>query len=537
MHNSKIDGNKKIIMVLGMHRSGTSAIARGLQTLGVQLGTNLFSAGFDNPKGFWEDKDVLEINEQLLRQLGAAYDSLSLLPEYNVNDPEIKPLFSKAIRYFSDSITRNYDIFGIKDPRLCRLLPFWKEVFSYCSCDVSYVLAIRNPLSVSASLIERNNFETEKNYLLWLVHVISSVSGTINSKRVFVDFDKLISQPERELNRIAVSCDLQIIPEELEIYTKDFLDNNLRHTRYSETDLLKDVSVIPLVKEVYQTLLALSSEIQFDEEKLKIKIKNWEKELTFINPALILADNFFSQISSKNQIIHECNLRIIEMNEQLSGKVEIGVSNSGNTLQKQVDSDHYFKKSYNKKGRFCSFWHQIDEVYKQAPGNILEIGKGNGLVADFLQKAGFDVSTLDINPDMNPTFHGSVLEIPCPDRSFDLVMCFQTLEHLPYEDFIPALTQLHRVSRKCVILSLPDMKPVHRVHVEFPFFKFRFFYPHLFYRPADWKFDGQHYWNINNKDYPLKKICKDLEMINFKIINHFRVPENPGHHFFILIKK
>ena len=120
MHNSKIDGNKKIIMVLGMHRSGTSAIARGLQTLGVQLGTNLFSAGFDNPKGFWEDKDVLEINEQLLRQLGAAYDSLSLLPEYNVNDPEIKPLFSKAIRYFSDSITRNYDIFGIKDaPMVC----------------------------------------------------------------------------------------------------------------------------------------------------------------------------------------------------------------------------------------------------------------------------------------------------------------------------------------------------------------------------------------------------------------------------------
>jgi len=202
----------------------------------------------------------------------------------------------------------------------------------------------------------------------------------------------------------------------------------------------------------------------------------------------------------------------------------------------QVESGHYFQKGYNKKGRFCSYWHQIDEVYRLQPERILEIGIGNGFVAGFLRNAGFEISTMDIDTELKPTIIGSVINIPVPDNSFDVILCCQLLEHLPYENFIPALIEMRRVVKTGLIISLPDMKLVHRIHVETGIGKISFFYPKFLSRPIAWKFDGQHYWNINNAGYPLKRILSDIEEANLKLIRHYRVPENPGHHFFLLNK-
>lgn len=205
-------------------------------------------------------------------------------------------------------------------------------------------------------------------------------------------------------------------------------------------------------------------------------------------------------------------------------------------IMKQVNSDHYYEMTYNSKGRFCSYWHQIDEVIKLKPTSILEIGAGHRFVADFLQKAGIEVTTLDIDPDLKPTVVGSILDMPFPDNNFDVVMCCQVLEHLPYESFMPALKQIYRVSKNHVILSLPNMKPVYRFYVEIPKFQIGFFYPRPFSKKLNWEFNGEHYWNISNQGYPLSRIMSDLEAANFKIRRHYRVPENSFHHFFILSK-
>ncbi len=203
---------------------------------------------------------------------------------------------------------------------------------------------------------------------------------------------------------------------------------------------------------------------------------------------------------------------------------------------RQVESKHYFQKGYNKKGRFNSYWHQIDEIYKLQPEKILEIGIGNGFVSGYLRNAGFDITTMDIDPELKPTIIGSVINIPTPENSFDVILCCQLLEHLPYENFIPALVEMRRVVKTAAVISLPDMKKVHRVYIESSLGKLSFFYPKFFLRPIDWKFDGQHYWNINNRGYSIQKIMNDIKLTGFKIIKHYRVPENPGHHFFILNK-
>jgi hypothetical protein len=526
----------KLIVVAGMHRSGTSAIARGLQVLGIPLGQNLLSAQFDNPTGFWEDRDVVDINDTLLSNVGEQYDSLGPLPEIDVADESIRPLFLQAIQLIAERMAENNGIWGVKDPRLSRLLPFWKQVFRHCNVEVCYILAIRNPLSVIDSLAKRNGFEPEKSYMLWLVHVINSLSDTSNCNRIIVDYDKLMQQPERELKRMAMACHLSFNPEEFNLYKTAFLDVDLQHTLYSAQALNHGNRLPRLATDIYQTLLDLSVTNQMDEATLQQKTAFWEAQLESLNPALQLTDKLFRTIATLNEAVEYLQQKLLISLQPPTEIPEIEAPIPLVKYTKQVDSHHYLQFSYNKKGRFCSYWHQIEEVRKLNPENILEIGMGNGFVAWFLQNAGLEVTTMDIDPDLKPTIVGSVVDIPLPDDSFDLVMCCQLLEHLPYDNFVPALLQLHRVAKKHVVLSLPDMKPVHRVHIETPIGKARFFYPKLFSKPIDWKFDGQHHWNINNLGYPTTRIINDIMSTNFKIVSHFRVPENPGHHFFILNK-
>ncbi len=194
------ESGKRIVVVLGMHRSGTSAVARGLSVLGVELGNDLHPPGEDNPKGFWEDKNCLRINESLLQHLGSAYDRLGLFPEVleTLNSTSvIRSLRLEAVEILRAKFSQS-DRCGFKDPRVSRLLPFWKSVFEEAGGAPGYVIAVRNPISVARSLSKRNGIEPEKSYFLWLEHVVSAVTESIGSQRVMVDYDAFSWIPRKK---------------------------------------------------------------------------------------------------------------------------------------------------------------------------------------------------------------------------------------------------------------------------------------------------------------------------------------------------
>jgi len=104
-------------------------------------------------------------------------------------------------------------------------------------------------------------------------------------------------------------------------------------------------------------------------------------------------------------------------------------------MKLQVDPGHYFNKSYDTKERFISYWHQINEIMELNPKKVLEIGVGNGFVSKYLKERGVNVITLDIDERLKPDAVGSVLDIPFSESSFDVVTCYEVLEHLPYENY------------------------------------------------------------------------------------------------------
>ena len=200
--------------------------------------------------------------------------------------------------------------------------------------------------------------------------------------------------------------------------------------------------------------------------------------------------------------------------------------------------DHYFDKSYDEKEYFISYWHQIYEVINLNPKKVLEIGIGNGFVSDYLKKRAVDVTTLDIDKRLNPDLVGNILNLPFKDSSFCVVVCYEVLEHLPYENFLKILSEIFRVSKSYVILSLPDTERAYRFIVHIPRIgeiKKLITLPKS--RKPIHEFDGRHYWEIGKAGYPLARIINDIKEENFEVEKTYRVFEHPYHRFFILKKR
>jgi ubiquinone/menaquinone biosynthesis C-methylase UbiE len=212
-------------------------------------------------------------------------------------------------------------------------------------------------------------------------------------------------------------------------------------------------------------------------------------------------------------------------------------TNSKHVLQ--VPETHYRTRSYNTKGRFVSYWHQVDEILSRNPKKILEIGVGNGLVSSFLKSiADLKVTTLDIDPKLRPDKVGSVLAIPFRQGTFDLVACYEVLEHLPFDQFIPALTEMRRVTRQSVVISLPNCSRVYKYFIHVPKIgDFQFLIPRPEFKRPVHTFDGEHYWEISKQGYDVGTIRKAIDEAGFALVKEFRAFELPTHHFFVLSKR
>ena len=279
--------NSKLVVVLGMHRSGTSAITRGLEVLGVKLGDNLYPAAIDNPKGFWEDTDFLGINEELLAHLDYSVDRLGLIDWQMPSTDTVESLELKAEKLVSERCKKNA-LWGFKDPRTARLLPFWQAVFERVGCDVRYVIATRNPISIVESLYKRSGFEGGTTFYLWLEHLIPAISGTMNAKRVVVDYDQLLENPKLQLLRVAKALGVTA-PEPLALFAfeSEFLDVGLRHTYFTMQDLERYPSVPLQVVTAYDWLVKLANDsVLLDSAETKSVFEALSQELIFLSPTL-----------------------------------------------------------------------------------------------------------------------------------------------------------------------------------------------------------------------------------------------------------
>jgi hypothetical protein len=248
------------VLVVGMHRSGTSAVARGIAALGVYLGNDFLDAQPENPTGYWEDKGIVEIDERVLRALDLRWDDVAPIAPADFRRFRIRLLQGAAARYVKRTFV-SHPLWGFKDPRTIRLLPFWQAVLRKCAVGDAYVVAIRNPRSVAASLFRRQSMDAATAQRLWLAHMVPYLRLIRGRPMVVVDYDLLMREPRPQLERTARALELPA-PDAREIdrFAADFLDETLRHSVFDPDDAATATELGQLTQRAYRMLYDLATD-------------------------------------------------------------------------------------------------------------------------------------------------------------------------------------------------------------------------------------------------------------------------------------
>jgi hypothetical protein len=250
------------VLILGMHRSGTSVISRSMQALGVYLGNNFLEDQPDNPTGYWEDKGIYQLNERALSVCGLRWEDVRLIDDSKWSQPELEVLRTEAANYIRARFS-GHRLWGFKDPRTVRLLPFWQPIFQSLGVDVSYVIAIRNPRSVSISLFDRQQMGLVAARMLWLVYMVPYLPMLRGKPFVVTDYDLFMADPLGQLERVARALNLSLSEETLAAirdFATHFLNQDLRHSFFQPDDFDLEPNLSPLPREAYLWLRMLATD-------------------------------------------------------------------------------------------------------------------------------------------------------------------------------------------------------------------------------------------------------------------------------------
>ena len=204
-------------------------------------------------------------------------------------------------------------------------------------------------------------------------------------------------------------------------------------------------------------------------------------------------------------------------------------------MKPQVEASYYNFKDYVHKEQFLSYYNQLILIHKIKPKSILEIGVG-GKIIEKLIPINIQYTSCDISKDLYPGLVANIENLPFKKNTFDLVVCFEVLEHLPFEKFPSNLKEISRVSKKDVLISLPYANNKFSASIFLPLIhelNLTFLMP-KFYRKH--KFDGLHYWEIGKRNFSMNRI-KNVIKNEFKIVNSFTSLDNTYHTYFLLQKK
>ena len=252
---------RRCLLVLGMHRSGTSALTRVLNLLGADLPATLAPPADDNETGFWESLRFVDYHDHLLSEAGSVWGdwrALDLNRISMVRRNEIK-------RKIAELVEEEYGasrFFVLKDPRICRFLPIYAELLTERGIVPSYVISLRNPLAVAASLTARNGLTIGFACLVWLGHVLEAERATRRARRVFVAYERMLSDWRGLI--ADMGRHLQIVwpnlPELAAAKIEKFLSRGLQHHAPSGDELEVHPEVPRWVKDTYVALLQLQKD-------------------------------------------------------------------------------------------------------------------------------------------------------------------------------------------------------------------------------------------------------------------------------------
>lgn len=188
-------------LVLGMHRSGTSAVTQVLALCGAELPSNVMPGDENNAKGYFEPWKIAQFNNRRLRAGTSAWDDVFAFPYTPLDEAAETAWRREAVELFQSEYGRARHPL-LKDPRVTVLLPLWLPVLKSLSIDARCVIPVRHPLAVAGSLGRRDGFPVEKSVLLWCAYMLAAEAYTRELPRAFVSYDGLLADWRGEVAKV-----------------------------------------------------------------------------------------------------------------------------------------------------------------------------------------------------------------------------------------------------------------------------------------------------------------------------------------------
>jgi len=314
-----------------MHRSGTSALTGALQASGIALGGPLMASDQHNEKGYQELEAAVRIHEDFLGHFLLDGASLAVLPE-SWEKSGAAETARVAIRELFQQQFSGEKLWALKDPRLCRTLPLWRQALA--DDRLRAVLALRHPLEVANSLLTRNNFSINRTLLLWMQHVIEAEKSTRGMIRSKILYDELIDDVVAVVERVKVELEIewQLPDEERHRNLNAWIDPRLKHQHAPPASV--PASAFPPLVEIAVALYRVYEEpgILRNTEKLDQCYGEFMQMLSRHYGHLMQTEieRFEGQLAFQGADLAQRNEEIVRLRETLSWKITTPLRTLGN---------------------------------------------------------------------------------------------------------------------------------------------------------------------------------------------------------------
>ena len=206
---------RQIIVVLGIHRSGTSLCMNILNQLGVCISHDLLAGDLSNEGGYFESREILALNEGILQTIHASWHTIfsAALPENWHASPALTPWKDRLASLLRRQVESSAGVWAMKDPRLCPLLPFYEDVLEECGLEPAYVVCIRDPRAVALSLKRRDNIPQMLAELLWIDYTMSAIRIGSRRRQVVIHYEQWFDGGARQVRTLLDTLRLRTIAE------------------------------------------------------------------------------------------------------------------------------------------------------------------------------------------------------------------------------------------------------------------------------------------------------------------------------------
>lgn len=254
MQQGSSDSARPIVVVLGMHRAGTSLTANLLGLLGVHLGENLIPGREENPLGFFEHAGLVEQvkqAEEILDRRPFRPAGLLPFPPGWAEREALAPIRERLREILAAELEKAGEgaVFGFKDPRTCRFLPLWQQVFDALNLAPRYVLTLRDPAAVMRSNIARTKLTPGEAQLIWAWHYVDALRYAGDAIVAVVEYERWHSEPRQQAAELAAALGLDFDAEAFAAASAAFVKPELNHAGGKSANGLH-----PFVAELHEAL-------------------------------------------------------------------------------------------------------------------------------------------------------------------------------------------------------------------------------------------------------------------------------------------